>query len=51
MTPEEITQAINTLTAVVKANTGWFMSQESEQAADEANAKIRELIKLLPAKP
>jgi hypothetical protein len=44
MTKEQIIEAIKVLTEVVKANNGWL---GSESIMEEANEKIRELIKLL----
>ena len=46
MTPQEIIDAIKALTEVVKANNNWT---GSESAMNEANAKIKELIKKIPS--
>ena len=46
MKPDEIIKAIEALTEVVKANRGLL---GSEQTKDDANEKIRQLIKLLPS--
>lgn len=45
MTTDQLIEAINALTEVVKANKGLL---GSERTMDAANDKIRELVKLLP---
>mgnify|MGYP000048830974 CR=1 FL=1 len=44
MSTEQILEAIRILTEVINVNKGWF---GNERAVDEANDKIRELMKKL----
>ena len=47
MTQSEIISAIQALTLVVSANKGFVIGSDGESISNEANAKIKELIKLI----